>query len=367
METITKASQISKGAAAKAHARSYAQKTEAEKAAKPAAAAIELPLEVPSPKANPKVWRFDDKDRPADAVFCGRPTKYGNPYPLGTPAQRRWKYEAYLEWLIFDKRILFMELAGKDLWCFCAPNACHCDVLLKHYGHLKAVTAPVKHTAGVAESRPSYVANPAVKYLYRLETRRVKEVDFPYTGTKLNSEKFVYEFLKNVMEFDVELFITFLCDSQNRVIGIYKAVGTTNAAAVFAREVMKHALLSGATALILAHNHPSGNTSPSQDDKAITRELILAASVMGIKILDHIIMGDDGMHYSFASQGLIQKYEAETDGMKARARCGEPVPTWTSNRGFTFRSAHLNAQDEIEELENFDDAGCDDGDEMEDE
>jgi DNA repair protein RadC len=80
---------------------------------------------------------------------------------------------------------------------------------------------------------------------------------------------------------------------------------------------MASAIKHNATALIFVHNHPSGNTIPSQDDKAITRELVLASSVMNLKVLDHLIIGDNS-HYSFAAQGLIQKYETEIEGMKRR-------------------------------------------------
>lgn len=137
----------------------------------------------------------------------------------------------------------------------------------------------------------------------------------------LNSEKAVYEYLYQSMAgLQKEIFRVLFLNSQNRLKEIQDiSQGTVNASAVFAREVMESAIKYRATALIFVHNHPSGNTSPSQDDKAITRELILASSVMGLKVLDHIIIGDN-CHYSFASQGLIQKYEAEVDGMKARNR-----------------------------------------------
>jgi DNA repair protein RadC len=137
----------------------------------------------------------------------------------------------------------------------------------------------------------------------------------------LNSEKAVYEYLYQSMSgLQKEIFRVLFLDSQNHLKEIQDiSQGTVNASAVFAREVMESAIKHRATALIFVHNHPSGNTSPSQDDKAITRELILASSVLGLKVLDHIIIGDN-CHYSFASQGLIQKYEAEVDGMKARNR-----------------------------------------------
>jgi DNA repair protein RadC len=157
--------------------------------------------------------------------------------------------------------------------------------------------------------------------------RLVRELSSEYLREKvvgklaLNSEKAVYEYLYQSMAgLQKEVFRVLFLNSQNQLKEIQDiSQGTVNASAVFAREVMESAIKYRATALIFVHNHPSGNTSPSQDDKAITRELILASSVMGLKVLDHIIIGDN-CHFSFASQGLIQKYEAEVDGMKARSR-----------------------------------------------
>ena len=164
---------------------------------------------------------------------------------------------------------------------------------------------------------------PANSFGFRL----VRELSSEYLREKavgklaLNSEKAVYEYLYQSMSgLQKEVFRVLFLNSQNQLKEIQDiSHGTVNASAVFAREVMESAIRFRATALIFVHNHPSGNTSPSQDDKAITRELILASSVMGLKVLDHIIIGDN-CHYSFASQGLIHKYEAEVDGMKARSR-----------------------------------------------
>ena len=135
----------------------------------------------------------------------------------------------------------------------------------------------------------------------------------------LNSEKAVLDYLYQSMSgLKKEVFRVLFLNSQNELLETEDiSKGTVNASAVFAREVMKSAIEHHATALIFVHNHPSGNTAPSQDDKAITRELVLASSVMNLKVLDHLIIGDN-CHYSFAAQGLIQRYETEVEGMKRR-------------------------------------------------
>jgi DNA repair protein RadC len=153
----------------------------------------------------------------------------------------------------------------------------------------------------------------------------VREVSGEYLKKKaigkvaLNSEKAVLDHLYQSMGgFRKEVFKVLFLNSQNELLNEEDiSRGTVNASAVFAREVMEAAIDHYATALIFVHNHPSGNTTPSQDDKAITRELVLASSVMNLKVLDHLIIGDNA-HYSFAAQGLVQKYEAEVAAMKAR-------------------------------------------------
>jgi DNA repair protein RadC len=116
-----------------------------------------------------------------------------------------------------------------------------------------------------------------------------------------------------------EVFRVLFLNSQNQLIDTEDvSKGTINASPVFAREVMAAALRQHATALIFAHNHPSGSIAPSQDDKAVTRELVLVSGAMNLKVLDHFIIGDNS-HYSFAAQGLIARYEAEAEALKRKA------------------------------------------------
>jgi DNA repair protein RadC len=80
--------------------------------------------------------------------------------------------------------------------------------------------------------------------------------------------------------------------------------GTVNHTPVYPREVVKRALELGATAIIMVHNHPSGDPTPSADDIAMTREVAEAAGKLGISLHDHIVIGRKG-HVSLKSQGLI--------------------------------------------------------------
>ena len=80
---------------------------------------------------------------------------------------------------------------------------------------------------------------------------------------------------------------------------------------------MERALRHGAVSLVFAHNHPSGNPAPSAGDKQVTRDLVYAAAAMQIKVLDHVIIGDN-RYFSFAADGLIEQYELDFMGLKLK-------------------------------------------------
>lgn len=101
-----------------------------------------------------------------------------------------------------------------------------------------------------------------------------------------------------------EVFAVLLLDTQHRLIA-YKEVfyGTIDAASVYPREIVKLALAENAAAVILAHNHPSGISDPSHADKLITRKLVDALALVDVRVLDHIVVGENSV--SFAELGLL--------------------------------------------------------------
>jgi DNA repair protein RadC len=116
----------------------------------------------------------------------------------------------------------------------------------------------------------------------------------------------VYEAFRNEFEqLDREMFVALLLDGKNQVLGFnVVSVGSLTAALVHPREVFKPAILANAAALILVHNHPSGDPEPSAEDKAITERLRHAADIVGIRIVDHVVIGD-GIFRSFADEHLL--------------------------------------------------------------
>jgi len=101
-----------------------------------------------------------------------------------------------------------------------------------------------------------------------------------------------------------EVFAVMFLDNRHRVISFDKMFyGTIDGASVYPREVVRRAMEHNAAAVILSHNHPSGITEPSEADKLITNRLKDALSLVEVRVLDHIIVGDDTI--SFAERGMI--------------------------------------------------------------
>lgn len=91
-----------------------------------------------------------------------------------------------------------------------------------------------------------------------------------------------------------EEYMYMICmNTKNKIIGIFEiSHGNVNSSIVGAREIFQKALLANAVSIILLHNHPSGDPSPSREDIAVTEKLIAAGELIGIQVLDHIIVGE---------------------------------------------------------------------------
>lgn len=123
---------------------------------------------------------------------------------------------------------------------------------------------------------------------------------------KINSPEDVYRRIYPKMrEQKKELFIELCLDTKNQVIKEETiSVGSLNANIVHPREVFKLALAESAAHIIVAHNHPSGDPTPSREDIEITKKLVDTGTIMGITLLDHVIIGD-GRHFSMKEAGHI--------------------------------------------------------------
>jgi len=133
-----------------------------------------------------------------------------------------------------------------------------------------------------------------------LEVRLVRDrtVDRPTRkiSTAADAADLVREYLDGA---DREHFVVILLTTKHNVIGINTvSVGGLAVAYVHPREVFKPAILAGAAAVIIAHNHPSGDPEPSTDDCVLTDTIRSAGRILGIELLDHVIIGDDGRFVS---------------------------------------------------------------------
>ncbi|WLI78153.1 DNA repair protein RadC [Kosakonia sp. H02] len=122
----------------------------------------------------------------------------------------------------------------------------------------------------------------------------------------LLSPELAREFLQSQLSSEErEIFMVIMMDNQNRIIKHCRLFsGTINHVEVHPREIVREALKVNAAAVILAHNHPSGNAEPSKADKLITERVIKSCQFMDIRVLDHLVIGH-GEYVSFAERGWI--------------------------------------------------------------
>jgi DNA repair protein RadC len=103
----------------------------------------------------------------------------------------------------------------------------------------------------------------------------------------------------------VEQFGVLLLDTKHRVLrNTVLSVGTLDASIVHPREIFRAAVAGGAAAIVLVHNHPSGDPEPSREDTRLTERLIAAGVLMGIPVIDHVILGD-ARYFSYREKGSI--------------------------------------------------------------
>lgn len=105
---------------------------------------------------------------------------------------------------------------------------------------------------------------------------------------------------------DREHFLTLALNTKNRLLRVIEvSVGSLNASIVHPRELFREAVRVAAASVIVVHNHPSGDPTPSGADVQLTRRIVKAGDVLGIEVLDHVVIGDGGAHASMRDLGMI--------------------------------------------------------------
>jgi DNA repair protein RadC len=187
--------------------------------------------------------------------------------------------------------------------------------LLSRFGSLRELyAAPLEELESVLGVGRAKVAQ--FRAVVELSKRYLAEgfQNRPYVESSDDILKFLYQEMRDL---DREVFKVLLLNGQNHVLRIEEIVkGSLTGARIHPREVVKVALRHSAAALVCVHNHPSGVAEPSEDDKKITKDLVFACRPIGIKVHDHIIIGDNEK-FSFADTGLIEQYNKCFDSRNA--------------------------------------------------
>lgn len=185
----------------------------------------------------------------------------------------------------------------------------------------KAAMKQFKTLQGVLEASPKALCEvPGIGPKNLLGIKLIKAVADRYLEKRLlhkdalNNSKELFEYLyHSIRDKTRECFNVVFLDAKNRVVATETLFeGTLTASSVYPREVVLAALNQHAAALIFAHNHPSGDPKPSQEDIAITRQLVFACKVVGITVHEHLIIGNN-RYFSFADEGYISRMNREYD------------------------------------------------------
>ncbi len=132
------------------------------------------------------------------------------------------------------------------------------------------------------------------------ELKKEESVNYQYDGNFSNPQ-LIYNMLCDVFQHNrkTEEYLYLLCfDTKCRLLGVFEVShGTVNSLLCNTREIFQKALLCNASNIVLAHNHPSGDTTPSKEDMQVYKKVKKAANIIGVQLLDNLIIGDN--YYSF--------------------------------------------------------------------
>ncbi len=153
-------------------------------------------------------------------------------------------------------------------------------------------------------AKPRSIKLKRIKAVFDTLTIREDIANYLPPSNRFTSPLQIFQMFSFLNQETKEYFLTLHLDGKNRIVCMEEvSVGSLNQSIVHPREVFKTALLSSAAAIVLIHNHPSGDPTPSREDREITRRLKEGGDLLGIRVLDHIIVGES--YLSFVEQGLL--------------------------------------------------------------
>jgi len=148
--------------------------------------------------------------------------------------------------------------------------------------------------------------------VYRIRMIREKSIKYQSSVSMSNqAAEVIRKTITEAGQSDREQMVVLMLDAKNRIIGTnIVSVGSVSASIVCLRELFKPVILANSAALILAHNHPSGDLQPSPEDNNITKWVIIVAHLLGIALHDHLIINtESGDYFSYAENSLFEKYK----------------------------------------------------------
>lgn len=201
-------------------------------------------------------------------------------------------------------------LSDCELLAIILRTGCHgksavelAGVILKKFGSLqnlqKASIQELVQLKGIGESKACQIVASLELGWRSRAMNDIKDVAFRRPSD-------IFEHLKGMITNpEQEHFIVFLLNTKNKVISHFvTSIGTVNATMVHPREVFKRAIKEAAHCIVVAHNHPSGDTQPSREDIVITKNLVEVGEMIGISLIEHIIFTDSD-YYSFRKHNQI--------------------------------------------------------------
>jgi DNA repair protein RadC len=176
--------------------------------------------------------------------------------------------------------------------------------LLTSFGSLHALSRAAPQDLRRALPRLGRSREARLRALFAL-AGRLQARPLAFRQQVLRSEDVYRHFNGRLEERLQEVFLTVLLDARHRVIGEARiSQGSLTASIVHPREVFRPAIRLGAGAVILVHNHPSGDPTPSPEDVGVTRRLRRAGEILGIRVVDHVIVAREG-YFSFQEGGYL--------------------------------------------------------------
>lgn len=168
-------------------------------------------------------------------------------------------------------------------------------------GISNATVEELSHIKGIGAAKATQL-----KAVFELGKRQELERETLYESYDIKDPQSVVRAVRGTIKDKAkEHFKLILLNTRNKIIGLSTvSIGTLNASLVHPREVFKDAIRHSASSVVVAHNHPSGDPEPSEEDMKITRRLVESGKILGIEVLDHIIIGKDTF-ISLKMKGLL--------------------------------------------------------------